>query len=614
MVTVAPLCCSEVRGVEAGSIQHMKKLWHALADKLLGGSLPPAAWIDTRGTRLPWLLLALTLPFLLTGPIRAVTSLGLALSLVLSLVLCAGLVALLWPWLRGQGRSSLSPGQWILEAVALLPVGFAIWALYVRDFGGFPNLDGWDGGTHVLNKSLFGTVVPSVYSGQVATYAFTWWLEKLFQLNALQSFAIAFYVSVTAMVAFPLTITFALVREEAAANRAAWMVGVGVTVLATVGLLLLAGLPLLHYNQAAGYYVHLFGLLPLMMLWAADALIRLHWLRVAALIGAFVLLRYTYALNLADAAVAVAFVLLVEGFRGRWRIVQGVLVVGLCLVAVQIVSELRPVFRVWGGMQRFDVDKIFKADVLVLAALPVYLLAASRKPIPAGWLSSPLFRAIRFPLSFAVASSALFLVLRKGPGVKYYYATKYQIWACLLLGFVLVILLGHLATTLARWSSLRRPVVWLRVAVVTALLATVPSLWATTFAGYSKSLQERMRPHALVYRHLRPLADVQAIARIKAVLSGEHKVFGGYLTAFFPMFSFMNATLGYHKGMQDFFPPETSPGNCVFWVAKAHDIYRLGPVDKLDALRDQVAAAGATCVEYPVPWKSTPQSLCYHCY
>jgi hypothetical protein len=142
----------------------------------------------------------------------------------------------------------------------------------------------------------------------------------------------------------------------------------------------------------------------------------------------------------------------------------------------------------------------------------------------------------------------------------------------------------------------------------------VPSLWATTFAGYGKSLQERMRPHALVYRHLRPLADVQAIARIHAVLSAEHKAFGGYLTAFFPMFSFMNATLGYHQGMQDFFPPATTPGYCVFWVAKAHDIYRLGPVDKLDALRDQVAAAGATCAEYLVPWKSTPQSLCYHCY
>ena len=566
------------------------------------------------GPRLPWLLLALTIPLLLTGAIRTVTSLALYLCLFLSLIVCAVLVAILWPWLRGVGARWPSRTQWVLEAVALLPIGFAIWALYIRDFGGFPNVDGWDGGSHVINKELFATVFPGVYSGQVTYYAFTWWLEKLFQLNAFQSFKIAFYVSVTATVAFPLTITFALVREAALSSRAAWLVGVGVAVLGTVGILLLAGLPLLHYNQAAGYYVHLFGLLPLMALWAADALIRLQRLRVAVLIGAFVLLRYTYALNLADAAIAVAFVLLVEGFRGRWRILQGLLVIGFCLAATQIVSELRPIFRVWGGMQRFDVDTLFKADLIVLGALPIYLLATSWRHFPLGLLGAPLFRAVRFPLAFAVASGALFLVLRKGPGVKYYYVTKYQIWACLLLGFVLVILLAHLAATLARWSSLRRPTVWLRVAVVAALLATVPSQWGTTFAVYGESLRERMLPRPLVYRHLRPLVDVQAIARIRAVLTAEHKVFGGYLTAFFPTFSFMNATLGYHSGRQEFFPPATAPGYCVFWVTKANDIYRVGPAEHLDVLRNQVAAAGATCSEYVVPWKSTPQSLCYHCY
>jgi hypothetical protein len=592
----------------------MKRLLRAFADKLLGGSTPPAAWVDMGGTRLPWLLLALVLPFLLTGPIRAVTSLALSLCLVLSVGVCTAMAALLWPWLRSVGAQLPTPKQWLLEGVALLPVGFAIWALYVGDFGGFPSVDGWDGGTHVFNKDLFATVFPGVYSGQVTHYAFAWWLEKLFQLNAFRSFTVAFYLSVTAMVAFPLTITFALLRETASGSRAAWIAGAGVTVLASVGFLLLAGLPLLHYNQAAGYYAHLFGILPLMLLWAADALVRLQRLRVVVLIGAFVLLRYTYSLNLADAALAVAFVLLVEGFRGRWRLFLGLLVMAFCLVAMQIVSELRPIFHVWGGMQRFDTDAIFKADMFLLGALPIYLAATSWKRFPLGSLGSPLFRAIRFPASFAVASSVLFLVLRKGPGVKYYYVTKYQIWACLLLGFVFVIVLAHLAATLARWSAWRRPTVWLRTALVVALLATVPSLWATTFAGYGPGLGERMRSRPLVYRHLRPLADVQAITRIRAVLFAEHKAFGGYLTAFFPMFNFMNATLGYYSGRQEFFPPAMAPGYCVFWVARANDIYRLGPAEQLDAFRNQVAAAGATCAEYAVPWMSTPQSLCYHCY
>jgi hypothetical protein len=80
------------------------------------------------------------------------------------------------------------------------------------------------------------------------------------------------------------------------------------------------------------------------------------------------------------------------------------------------------------------------------------------------------------------------------------------------------------------------------------------------------------------------------------------------------MFSFMNGTLGLHSGRQEFFPPTTLPGTCAFWVSRERDIYRLGPADKLDALRSNVAAAGSTCAEYPVPWKTTPQSLCYHCY
>ncbi len=589
----------------------MKELLRALACKLQGSFLPPAEWIDMRGARWPWLLLALAMPFLLSGPIRTVTSLSLPLALVLSLALCTGIAVVLWPWLRSRCVWPPSPRWWLVEALVLLPIGFAIWALFARDFGGFPNVDGWDGGTHVFNMHLFGTIVPNIYNGQVGYYAFTWWLETLLQVDAFRSFTVAYYVAVAATLAFPLTILFTLLRAEAPAGGGAWIAGVVVAVLSFMGALLLFALPLLHYNQAAGYYPHVFGLVPLMVLWAADALIRLQILRIPVLIGAFVLLRYTYALNLADAALAVAFVLSVEGFHGRWRITQALLVAVFGVASVLIVHELRPIFRVWGGLQRFDVDKVFRADMFLLGALPVYLLATSWKPFR---LDSPLFRAIRFPLAFSLASSALFLVLRKGPGVKYYYVTKYQIWACMLLGFVFVILLAHLAVTLARLSSLRRPTVWLRVAVVAVLLAVVPSLWATTFAGYDTSLRERMRPHALPYKYLYPLADTEAMARIEVVLSAEHKLFGGYLTAFFPMFSFMNATLGYHNGMQEFFPPATAPGYCVFWVAKQDDIYRLGPADILDAYRNRVTAAGATCAAYAVPWKFTPQSLCYHCF
>ena len=592
----------------------MKKLLRVLIERLRGGAPSPPSRIDAPGPWLPCFVLALTIPFCLSGAIRASTSLPLSWSLGLVAMMCAGLAFVLWPWLRGFAAGLRGSTGFIVEAAALLPIGFAVWALYARDFGGFPNLDGWDGGTHVFIKDQFAATAPNIYNGQITFHAFAWWLEKIFRLDPLRSFAVAFYVTVTVALGLPVMIAFGMVRGEAGPSRVVVVVGMVATVLGTSGALWLVVLPLLHYNQAAGFYVHVFGLLPLMLLWAADALIRRQPVRVAVLIGGFALLRYTYVLNLADVALTVAFVLLVEGFRGRWRIVQGLALAGLGVAAFVIVAELRPIFLVWGGMQRFDVDSILKADLLVAGGLCLYAAAASWKGPRSGWLCSPLSRAIRFPLFFGLASSALFSILRAGKGVKYYYVTKYQVWACILLAFALVILVAHLSAVLASRRALRRPSVWLQALIVAALLATVPGIWFGTFAGYRTSLRERMRPHGPPYKYLYALADVEAIARIKTILSAEHKRFGGYLTAFFPRFSFMNATMGRHPGYQEFFPPAADPGTCVFWVTKEDDIHRLGPAEKLDAHRDRVAGPGSVCSEYPVPWKTTPQSLCHRCY
>jgi hypothetical protein len=592
----------------------MTKLLRVLIDKLRDGAPSPSTWMVSEGLRLPLVALVVVSPFLLSGPIRAVTSLPLPWSLALAVGFVGAVVALLWPCLRAQLRAANAPTGWVAEALGLLLAATAVWALYARDFGGFPNLDGWDGGSHVLIKDQFATEVPALYNGQVAHYAFAWWIEKLFRVDSFRSFTVAFYVAVVATVWIPFGIACTLVREQSGSRRFAHLGGLGVAALGTVAILWLVVLPLLHYNQAAGYYVHVFGLLPLVGLWAADALIRLQRWRVLALGCGFVLLRYTYGLNLADAAIAVAGVLLVEGFAGRWRILQGLIVVGFGVAIAMIIPELRPVFRMWGGMQRFDVDKLLAADVWAVAVGGACLLLAVRPALPLHWLRSPLARAVRLPLFFGLASSVLVGVLRRGPRVQYYYVTKYQVWAVMVLAGVVVVLLAHLATDWLARASWRRLGLWLRTALVVVLLATVPARWNSLFDGYRTSLRERVWHHGPTYKYLHALADVEAIARIKTVLAAEHKQFGGYLTAFFPMFSFMNATLGYHAGRQDFFPPLTEPGRCVFWVTGARDIYRLGPAEKVDALRAAIATPTSPCVEYPVPWKATPQSLCYRCY
>lgn len=591
----------------------MTRWFHAALARLRSWRTPSRDWIDFQG---PWLLLpvlVLALPLLLSGPVRALTSLSLPLSLALSALVCAAMAWLLWPWLRWRLRRA-PRFSWTLELLGSATAGLAIWALYVRDFAGFPNLDGWDGGSHVLIKDHFATLAPTLYNGQVSYYAFTWWLQKLFGLDGLRSFAVAFYLTVAVAALVPLAIVWAVVRDQSRSGRTGPIAGLSGFVLGMLGAWWLVLLPLLHYNQAAGYYVHVFGLIPLLGLWAADAMLRQPALRVVALLGGFALLRYTYALNLADAALALAGVLLLEGFRGRWRLVQLPVALGLAAAAMVVIRELRPVFRVWGGMQRFDVDKLLGTDLTVVVLTTFVLLASLRDGPRQAWLGSPLVRALRFPLLFALASGFLIVPLRRDQGVQYYYVTKYPMWACMLLALAVAVVMAHLAILLCERGWPRRPTVWLRVLAMAALLATAAPSWAGIFAGYRTTMLERVRPHGPLYRHLHPVADVEALGRIKKILANQDKRFGGYLTAFFPVFSFMNAELGRHAGYQDFFPPDTNPGSCVFWVSPARDIHRLGPAHRLDALRASVALPGSPCVEYAVPWKPTPHSLCYRCY
>jgi hypothetical protein len=590
----------------------MKRLQLCLT-KLEGAVRIVPSCFSVRGPLVALLPLALIAPLVLAGPIRWNTKLSLPVSCAIASVFCAVVLWVVRP--RGWGRGLRVPPVELLvtEVVALSVSAFAVWALYNRDFDGFMNLDGWDGGSHVFIKDRFATTFPDIYNGQVSFFGFAWLIERILGVDSFRSFTVAFYVSVVATVVLPLTVTFGVIGH-ARRRLTAFGLGAAVAVLASVGALLLVLLPLLHYNQAAGYYPHLFGLIPLLGLWAADTQIRCPLVRVGALLFGLALVRYTYALNLADVSMAVAALLLVDETRGWNKAGQAVLALGLTVAAIWIASQIAPVFRIWGGIQGYAVTDLLRADLMLLAGLLLYVGTQSFGSRWRTFVCSPLARALRFPVFFAAANAAFFTHFRHGKKVQYYYPTKYQMWACMLLALALVLVLAHLAASSWRKGALRSLKTWLGIAIAATALAAVSPIWLKTFSGYRTTLFERMRPHGPPYKFLRPLADVEGIARIETILAAQHRRFGGYLTSFFPMFSFMNGTLGRHPGIQEFFPPAAEPGTCVFWISRERDTYRLGPADRLDALRNSVAAAGSQCAEYPVPWKATPQSLCYHCY
>jgi hypothetical protein len=559
------------------------------------------------------LVVGLAMPFLLSGPIRAVSSLSLPVSLAMALTALGTALAILRPWTYPRISTFSSPRTWLLEGAALLPIGFAVWALYHRDFDGFMNLDGWDGANHVLLKDLFATTAPAAYDQQVSAYALAWWIEKILHVNSFRSFTTVFYLGVAGTVGVALMVAFAFINQEAGLRTRAFWLGILSAVIGTVAVLRWVILPLLHYNQAAGYYVHVFGLLVLALLWAADALIHTKSLRTVTLLLLLALLRYTYTLNLADAIFAIAVLLLLDSQHRR---LNALLSLGMLAAGVLVVVKLRPIFHKWGGMQRFDVDMALTVNLVLIAGTAIFILTALLEQRPrAGLWRSPLLRAVRFPLLFAAFSSGLFSFFRTGAGIQYYYVTKYQVWACSLLAFASVLLLPAIGLSLLSPQNLRRPRVWIGLLIVSALTVIVPPRWKRAFIPYEAGLQERMGPHAPPYKQLRPLVDVEAIRRIEGVLATQNKQFGGFITTFIPMFSFMNAVFGRNADYQKFYPPVMPPNTCFFWTGKDNDTFKLGPVAVLDALRTTVATGGGSiCATYPVLWKTTPQSLCYRCY
>lgn len=568
----------------------------------------------------PTIFLLMT-PLILSGPLRAITAMTLGPALACASLATALLILVLWPWIRQQARTALAPKSLLLEALVLVPALYAAWALYNPDFEGFMTTAGWDGGSHVYFKNSFVDKNPGEYHGFVAYYALCFWLERLFGINVFYSFTAAFYLSVMGFIVLPLTLAFAYIRRAAEHQRAALIVGVLAATTYMVVVVRTTLLSLFHYNQALGFFSHLFGLLPLGLLWAVDSLVRAEALRVSGILFALGLMRYTYGLNLPDALVAGAAVILVGAPRGRPSGVHRVLAAGMLAAALKGYVALLPLFDIYGYIHRFN---LYLALELHLAVPCVFalVLVTSRRALGTESVAS-LVPWLRFPLLFAVVSSIAWAAFRAGHPNQSYYVTKYQIWTSFLLVGAGAILAGDVAVRLVKmlvapgwWRDLSG---WLRV----GLLASIPLLgpwgYALTYQAYSTTLPERLNHHGAPYKFLRPFADTEALRRIGATLAEKKKDFGGYLSTFFPLFSFMNAAYHYHTGVQEFFSVDQSPGRCVFWVAAADDTFSLGEAlahaDSVRTTRDALSRDPAsTCVSYAVKWKTTPQSLCYRCY
>jgi hypothetical protein len=589
----------------------------ALRDHLRTPPERAATWVEPGWPKAVPALMLLTAPLVLSGPLRSVLSLHLGVALALAVVLTAALAVPFWPWLRAQPAALRRPDGLGLELLGLLPVAFAVWALWDRNFDGFSTVNGWDAGSHVAFRSRFVTTDPGEYHGFVSLYSLTYWIERAFSTDAFHSFRAGHYLNLAAYASLPALVAFPLAHQAGARLERA--VGLVAALAATLVMFDRAMLPLFAFNQGHGYFSHLFGILPLALLWVGDAFVRHEALRLSTVVLALGLTRYTYGLNLPDTLVAAAGVVLLGAPRGGRIVGQGLLALALAGAGAFGYVTLRPRFDVFGGIVLFNTEGALAVHLGLILVVGVYVALRARAASPGDAAVERLIRTLRFPLLFAIAVSAAYCAFKALAPKQYYYITKYQMMATFLLAPALVVVVTDaLVTAVRHVRGLTRPRHGMAyVTLVCALLAIGGGgmAWRWAYAPYRSLFLDTVYRKGPDYKRIRPLVDQHAVRRIREILAVENKKFGGYLAAFFPMFSFMNAQFRHHTGVQEYFGPRRSPGHCVFWIDEQDDLFRSGWAHQLDVLRrEQVVEGDFECDRYTVPWKTTPHSLCRRCF
>ncbi|MCP3098683.1 hypothetical protein LZ198_07310 [Myxococcus sp. K15C18031901] len=587
--------------------------------------------LDAPGARVPGsgtatLLVLVLVPFLapmLSGAVRAALRVDITWALALSVALVAGGVALAW-W-----QGALRAGTWtrVLPAVVVLGAVMAatFHGLYTPAFGGLVSVGGGDAGNHVSLRHAFVETTPLIYEQFVAFHAFTHWLEVFFGLDAFGSFRAAFY-SLCFLVPLCMLVGLCAITEDRGVegHTAPWLLLGGL--LATSPLLL----PILHYNQADGFYAHLFGLAPLLAGWALFGFFSSRAVRIVVLLGSVGLLRYTYGLNLGDALLTSAVLVAVEAAgvthpgRARWGLAA--LAAGLGFAATFAYWKLYPLLPVTGGIITPHIHAMLRGEA-VLAVLLLVLPRAAR------WMGLSLgdagVRLARYAGVFgAINASVQFLCLRLGTPREYYLFKYHLHGVVLVLCAALVVLAALLAQALSRWMQRQGRPAHMGFLVPAVLVGIAVFNLNAAVAPYRESYDERTSGHA-PWRTLTALSDPDGWKRIQATLSREGARFGGLIAPSWPMMNFMNAGLrrevveeplrfGWEQYIHGLV--REGPGLCVFWYATERDFQELVSTKQengsvlVDVTRALDARPEKQCEDYAAPWDAQrPMRLCHVC-
>jgi hypothetical protein len=510
------------------------------------------------------------------------TGCGLGKATLAMLPLCLGASWLCWRHtapLRGR-RAQL------LTAAGLLTYAVCVFALYNHFFLGAVSISGVaDAGRHVDLRHEFQWN-PDVYSGFVTFYGLTSWLVRLFGLNDFFACTVAIYFIIAAFVAITWAVTAHVLWP---ASELAFARGLSAALLVQLLLLTCAVLPLFHYHQSEGYYGHLFSIVPLAMLWACDAAIAAPLGRWVAVAVCAVLVRYSYGIDLPNLSCALAIMLAWDAWTlgGKWRalLIPAFVVLGIGYHAFEL---LRGVYGMKGAFLAYDRWPVVVGQAALCAALAVFL---------------PQDRWLRLPLFMGIGSTLFLVSVAPPPPSVHYYYYKTHVTSLMLMLAAAVPLAARAAE-----SRRRKWPIWLLV------LIAAGSLYRG-LAPYRPTLVQRAfgKPP---FSGLYPFFDYDAWARINRTLAEEHKRFGGYLTSFYPLMTFMNSSFGFFNGGLEFYywrGPREEPGNCIFWEWCGDGSTCLEPFPQ-ERRRRQFDSEPHQCATYHPHWNpEQKRTLCWRC-
>ena len=451
---------------------------------------------------LPGLVVFLSLVIAATPLIGALAaglrhSVGLSPGLALTLATISGVSGGWWASASAR-RSCRWPDAAFMTGALVFSALLVRAAAAAEGFEGTPTIGGGDAGNHLALAGAWATDLPRIYAGFGALYALLYAVDHSLRDDLLRSLHDVHRLGLLSAVFFAFTICWRTLREMTR-RQALW----ALVVAGVCGVYIwpnTSGL-LAHYLQVDGFYPHSLALAPLMAICATVVWIPSgHTLGVALLLG-LATLRFTYGLQLADAALGAAALLWWSERdtprRGLWRGVA----VGLLVAAAVVWWQLWIRRDKAGGVQRFDPHTITLAMGALSALAAPLMWRDERRP--------HLRRLGVWALSLSLPSLVIAALTWSVPDVKRgYYLWKYPLTPLIALG------LSAPALALGALQRLWRP--WPRYGpVVTTALAAIAVAGALQTPDANVTVAETWRERLgqdVERRRLQPLVDRHLLA------------------------------------------------------------------------------------------------------